>query len=297
MACITNEISDSKSSAACCSSLSSNTRMSGTSACAVLPEPLSFFLPSFSLTTGYLAASCCSNNTSSCASSSSARSLTESLLCSAADRAGGARCSVAAGRGRCLWRALDFLRSSSCLRASSSLCLRAFASAASSSCSCCPSASSSGSSGISIWYSFWGAGREPRPARSSLRIAACLCCSARLLPATIRASMSFSPSSSRMGVAMGVAPGLMLPSRPGVAPSKEGVAATPAIDPDPRRCTVMEGVAPVVAPRYGVAAASRGLGVAATAPRGVTPLKSEGCSSGLSPPRRGVSMAFNRARF
>ena len=43
--------------------------------------------------------------------------------------------------------------------------------------------------------------------------------------------------------------------------------------------------------------AASGFGVAATFWRGVTPEKSEACSSGFSPPAKGVWPACRRARF
>jgi hypothetical protein len=100
---------------------------------------------------------------------------------------------------------------------------------------------------------------------------------------------------------MGVAPSPPPPPppRPGVASNADeddGVEGTPAIAAEGRRPVAVSARDGVAAPR-GVAANSSGFGVAATVALGVIPLKSEGCSSGFSPPIKGVSMLLRRARF
>lgn len=64
----------------------------------------------------------------------------------------------------------------------------------------------------------------------------------------------------------------------------------------PAMARPVAGVAPGpgVAPGRGVAPAASGCGVAATAGRGVMPLKSESNSSGFSPPNSGVCPACSR---
>uniref|UniRef100_A0A0A9CMS6 Myb2 n=1 Tax=Arundo donax TaxID=35708 RepID=A0A0A9CMS6_ARUDO len=84
---------------------------------------------------------------------------------------------------------------------------------------------------------------------------------------------SFMRSSSRKGVAFGVKP-KELPSLEGVMPIR-GVAPGPGLP---------KGVA-------------MGFGVCISFLRGVTPEKSDGCRSGLSPPKRGVCDSRRRARF
>mmetsp|Transcript_2121 Transcript_2121/g.5378 ORF Transcript_2121/g.5378 Transcript_2121/m.5378 type:complete len:415 (-) Transcript_2121:818-2062(-) len=251
--------------------------------------------------TGYLAASCSSTARISRTSRSSARSRSDSLGASCAGRGAGSR-SVLVGRGRPRCRALLFFFSSAAARSASSLSRRALMSAASSSSAPSASIASSGSSGATSWYSFWGAGSELRPARTSLRSAARRACSARRLsvgiPYVARLSASFRPSSSRMGVRMGVAPGMPAPGAPGPrsgVPATDGVLGTPAmaVPAAPRRTDMP--AAPAPAP--GVMATASGLGVAATVGRGVTPEKSEGFRSGFSPPMSGVVRFCSLARF
>ena len=87
-------------------------------------------------------------------------------------------------------------------------------------------------SGTMSVYSLRGAGRPASPERRLLRsIASRARASRRLASAGLRASGSFRPSSSRMGVRAGViAPGPAWPPRRGV-PANDGVLDTPVFHP------------------------------------------------------------------
>mmetsp|Transcript_14020 Transcript_14020/g.37871 ORF Transcript_14020/g.37871 Transcript_14020/m.37871 type:complete len:200 (+) Transcript_14020:695-1294(+) len=178
MAPTTNSVSARSIAAAASSADASSSSMGGAAAAAASAACLAF-LPSL-MTMGYLLASCASTVSISSFSMSSARSRSDSLGCSCAGRPWGSRSRVS-GRGRPRCSAFDFLRSSACRRSSCCCSLRFFTSSASSSCTgSSTSMKSAGSSGATTWYSFSGAGSDPRLCRKSSRMALSRAASARL---------------------------------------------------------------------------------------------------------------------
>mmetsp|Transcript_7720 Transcript_7720/g.25603 ORF Transcript_7720/g.25603 Transcript_7720/m.25603 type:complete len:419 (+) Transcript_7720:508-1764(+) len=184
------------------------------------------------------------------------------MSCCGSVSAAAAASGAADGRGSSRCTACDRSRFSYASRAAASAARRFSRSTASSSNSA-SIGSSSGKSGISTWYSFFGAGSELKPSRSS-RLSSDCCARSEPTPPELRLSASLMLSPSRKGVARGVAPPVIPPILSGVSPTR-GVAS--------------------------------GLGVAATRCRGVTPEKSLGLSSGFSPPTSGVCVEFIRKRF